>query len=105
VRRHLTVDARVDRSHEPDRRPELQGAGGALGQVEHRAAYVGRLLGRAQGEDRTADVLDRRVEVVDGTGDAIGEVGPIGEHAGRVLQAESDGEQPLDDEVVEVPTD
>ena len=63
-----------------------------------------RVRGR-QREDRPADVLDGGVQVVDGLARAAGVTSARSASRGRALQAEADGEQPLDHQVVQVAAD
>ena len=57
-----------------------------------------------EGEDRSPDVLDRGVEIVDrGLGSPL--ISATSDDPTHALQAETDGEEPLDDEVVQVAAD
>ena len=103
----LRREHRVDRTGEPHRRLEAQERRG-LGRLAQHApagARGGPLDRLVQREDRLTDLLDRLVELVDRPGHALGRGVRHVVDARRALQHHPGGEEPLDDEVVQVAGD
>ena len=86
----------LDRHVEADHRLQL------LGQGEHMGPDAATVSGPTELEDGGPHLADGLVDVGDG-GVEGGAHGPAGRGGGQALQRQPDGEEPLDDAVVQVP--